>query len=105
MEAAEVPAEGTLQVVVSDRQVTRLGESVFRTGRVSQAAIEFTCNVLVSMAQKYKAVNAVAVRAVGTSALRDSGPPAPERGGDRAQVGQHDAQRTDREGRLHQPRL
>ncbi len=72
MEAAEVPADGPLNVVVSDRQVTRIGESVFRTGRISPAAIEFTCNVLASMAQKYKAANAVAVRAVGTSALRDA---------------------------------
>src|SRR5437588_4535898 len=73
MEAAEVAATGTLKVVASDRQVTRLGESVFRTGRISPAAIEFACDVLVSMAQKYKAANAVAVRAVGTSALRDAG--------------------------------
>jgi exopolyphosphatase/guanosine-5'-triphosphate,3'-diphosphate pyrophosphatase len=73
MEAAEVAATGALKVVASDRQVTRLGESVFRTGRISPAAIEFACNVLASMAQKYKAVNVVAVRAVGTSALRDAG--------------------------------
>lgn len=73
MEVAEVPAEGSIRIVASDRQVTRLGESVFRNGRISPAAIEFSCNVLASMAQKYKAANAVAVRAVGTSALRDAG--------------------------------
>jgi exopolyphosphatase/guanosine-5'-triphosphate,3'-diphosphate pyrophosphatase len=73
MQAAEVAPDGTLKVVASDRQVTRLGESVFRTGRISPAAIEFACDVLASMAQKYKAANAVAVRAVGTSALRDAG--------------------------------
>lgn len=72
MEAAQVDSDGALQVVASDRQVTRLGESVFRTGRLSQAAIEFACNVLASMAQKYRAVDAIAVRAVGTSALRDA---------------------------------
>jgi exopolyphosphatase/guanosine-5'-triphosphate,3'-diphosphate pyrophosphatase len=73
MQAAEVTPAGEIRVIVSDRQVTRLGESVFRTGRLSQAAIEFTCNVLASMAQKYRAANVVAVRAVGTSALRDAG--------------------------------
>jgi len=73
MEAAEVTAAGTLKVLISDRQVTRLGESVFRTGRISPAAMEFACDVLTSMAQKYKAVNVAAVRAVGTSALRDAG--------------------------------
>ncbi len=72
MEAAEVTPEGSLIEVASDRQVTRLGESVFRTGRVSPAAIDFACDVLASMAQKYRTVNAIAVRAVGTSALRDA---------------------------------
>jgi exopolyphosphatase/guanosine-5'-triphosphate,3'-diphosphate pyrophosphatase len=72
MEAAEVTPEGSLIEVASDRQVTRLGESVFRTGRISPAAIDFACDVLASMAQKYRTVNAIAVRAVGTSALRDA---------------------------------
>ena len=73
MQAAEVTPAGEIGVILSDRQVTRLGESVFRTGRLSAAAIEFACNVLASMAQKYRAANVVAVRAVGTSALRDAG--------------------------------
>lgn len=73
MQAAEVDGSGAPQIIASDRQVTRLGESVFRTGRISPAAMEFSCAVLASMAHKYRAVNAVAVRAVGTSALRDAG--------------------------------
>jgi exopolyphosphatase/guanosine-5'-triphosphate,3'-diphosphate pyrophosphatase len=73
MQAAEVTPAGEIRVILSDRQVTRLGESVFRTGRLSPSAIEFACNVLASMAQKYRAAQAVAVRAVGTSALRDAG--------------------------------
>ena len=73
MQAAEVTPSGETNIILSERQVTRLGESVFRSGRLSQAAIEFACNVLASMAQKYRAANVVAVRAVGTSALRDAG--------------------------------
>ncbi len=72
MAAAEVSADGALQIVASDRQVTRLGESVFRTGRLSPAAMEFACAALAGMAEKVRAVNAIAVRAVGTSALRDA---------------------------------
>jgi exopolyphosphatase/guanosine-5'-triphosphate,3'-diphosphate pyrophosphatase len=72
MEAAEIGPDGAFQVVASDRQVTRLGESVFRNGRISQAAMEFATEVLAAMAQKYRAANVAAVRAVGTSALRDA---------------------------------
>ncbi len=72
MEAAEAAPDGPVEILASERQVTRLGESVFRTGRLSPASIDFACNVLASMAEKYRAVNAVAVRAVGTSALRDA---------------------------------
>ena len=72
MEAAEVAPDGTFQIVASDRQVTRLGESVFRNGRISPAAMDFAIGVLAGMAQKYRAANVNAVRAVGTSALRDA---------------------------------
>lgn len=73
MEAAEVGVDGSFKVVASDRQVTRLGESVFSSGRISQASGEFAIDVLASMSQKIRAANAMAVRAVGTSALRDAG--------------------------------
>ena len=72
MLAAEVVAGAPFQNLASARQVTRLGESVFRTGRVSQGAIDLCCNVLAQMAAEYRAVGVVGIRAVGTSALRDA---------------------------------
>ncbi len=73
MLAAEVSQSGEFRVLAEDRQVTRLGESVFRSGRLSPAAIETACNVLAGMAQEYRKHDVVGVRAVGTSALRDAG--------------------------------
>ena len=73
MLAAEVVEGVPIKTLASSRQVTRLGESVFRTGRVSQSAMDLCCNVLAQMAAEYRAVGVVGVRAVGTSALRDAG--------------------------------
>jgi exopolyphosphatase / guanosine-5'-triphosphate,3'-diphosphate pyrophosphatase len=73
MLAAEVVGGSPLKTLTSSRQVTRLGESVFRTGRISQSAMDLCANVLAQMAAEYRAVGVVGVRAVGTSALRDAG--------------------------------
>lgn len=72
MEAAEVIPGQPARVLASDREVTRLGESVFRTGSVSEEAIRSTCVVLVRMAELYRKLDVVGVRAVATSAIRDS---------------------------------
>src|SRR5690348_13980793 len=72
MEAAEV-ATGGFRIAASERRVTRLGESVFRNGRISSAAMDDTIQTLASMARIYRELNPDAVRAVGTSALRDAG--------------------------------
>ena len=72
MEAAEVVDETPPRILASEREVTRLGESVFRTGRISQDAIELACAVLARMAAQYKALEAVGVRAVATSGVRDA---------------------------------
>ncbi len=56
----------------SDREVTRIGESVFATGRASQQAIEETCRVLERFAKALARWQPAAVRAVATSALRDA---------------------------------
>ncbi len=61
-----------LSVVHQDREVTRLGESVFRSGTLDPAAIALTVKVL---SRFYKAVQthgAQSVRVVATSPLRDS---------------------------------
>jgi exopolyphosphatase / guanosine-5'-triphosphate,3'-diphosphate pyrophosphatase len=72
MEAAEVLPGQAPRVLGSDREVTRLGESVFRTGSVSEEALKTTCTVLSRMAALYRKLDAVGVRAVATSAIRDA---------------------------------
>ena len=72
MEAAEVVSGSPTRVLASEREVTRLGESVFRAGAVSEEAIKATCAVLARMAELYRRLEVVGVRAVATSAIRDT---------------------------------
>ena len=72
MLAADV-SHGQTTVLAQDRQVTRLGESVFRTGRISDDAMNLLINALSRMAQIYSRLDIVGVRAVATSAVRDAG--------------------------------
>src|SRR5450631_182212 len=72
MEVAEVTPGQPSRILASERQVTRLGASVFRTGRISQEAMDSICGVLGMMAQQYKRLDVIAVRAVATAPLRDA---------------------------------
>src|SRR3954470_11690985 len=72
MEAAEIIPGQPTKILASDREVTRLGESVFRTGSVSEEALKGTCSVLARMATLYRKLEVVGVRAVATSAIRDT---------------------------------
>src|SRR6202047_4939023 len=72
MEAAEVTAGKPSRILASERQVTRLGASVFRTGRISQESMDLICGVLGGMAQQYKRLEVNSVRAVATAAVRDA---------------------------------
>ena len=72
MMAAEVGGRET-RVLAQERQVTRLGESVFRDGRVSEEALVFLCATLSRFAAAYQKFEVQGVRAVATSAVRDSG--------------------------------
>ena len=76
MEAAEVTPgaapDGPPRILASERQVTRLGESVFRTGRISPESIALVCGVLSNMAAIYKRLDVSTVRAVATAAVRDA---------------------------------
>jgi exopolyphosphatase/guanosine-5'-triphosphate,3'-diphosphate pyrophosphatase len=72
MQAAEVTSGGPLQVLASDREVTRLGASVFSAGRISEEAIELVCQVLKRFAATYTKLDIMGVRAVATSAVRDA---------------------------------
>jgi exopolyphosphatase/guanosine-5'-triphosphate,3'-diphosphate pyrophosphatase len=72
MEAAEVNGGEAPRILASEREVTRLGASVFRTGRVSHDAMEFLSGVLARMAAVYRRLDVVGVRAVATAAIRDA---------------------------------
>ncbi|HYY70208.1 MAG TPA: Ppx/GppA family phosphatase, partial [Terriglobales bacterium] len=61
-----------LNVVHEDREVTRLGESVFRTGALDPHAMEHTIKVLRRFQRATQAQGVDYVRVVATSALRDS---------------------------------
>lgn len=72
MMAAEVSG-GKTQILAQDREVTRLGESVFRDGVISKSALDFLCATLARMSATYNRLGVAAVRAVATSAVRDAG--------------------------------
>jgi exopolyphosphatase / guanosine-5'-triphosphate,3'-diphosphate pyrophosphatase len=72
MLAAELNAEGQFRELVSERRVVRLGETVFREGRMSTQAMDLACEALTAMAEEYRKLDLLAVRAVGTSAVRDA---------------------------------
>jgi len=72
MQAAEVVPGSPGRILASERQVTRLGESVFRTGVISPEAMDLACGVLSRMAGIYQGLDVVGVRAVATSAVRDA---------------------------------
>ena len=61
-----------LRLVHEDREVTRLGESVFRTGALDPHAMEHTIKVLRRFHRSSQGHDADFVRVVATSALRDS---------------------------------
>ena len=61
-----------LREIVEDREVTRLGESVFRTSFLSPEAMESTIKVLRRFHRTVQREGADVVRAVATSALRDA---------------------------------
>jgi len=72
MAAAEILPGSPMRLLASERVVTRLGEGVFRNGVLGQDSLELTCAVLARMAQQYQKLDVVGVRAVATSAVRDS---------------------------------
>src|SRR5512143_2970478 len=61
-----------LKTVHEDREVTRLGESVFKTGMLAPDAMARTVKVLRRFHKSIQEHGATAVRVVATSALRDA---------------------------------
>jgi exopolyphosphatase/guanosine-5'-triphosphate,3'-diphosphate pyrophosphatase len=72
MLAAEASPTGHFVELASARQVVRLGESVFREGRLDAAAMDVACETLADMAAEYRKLDVLALRAVGTAAVRDA---------------------------------
>ncbi len=72
MLAVEVVPGSAPRVLASEREVTRLGASVFHGGRISASAMTATLRVLARMAGIYRELNVAGVRAVATSAVRDA---------------------------------
>src|SRR5678815_1447697 len=72
MLAAEVSSSQSITVLAADRQVVRLGKTVFREGRLAASEIELACQVLGRMVEQYRKLDMAGVRAVGTAALRDA---------------------------------
>jgi exopolyphosphatase/guanosine-5'-triphosphate,3'-diphosphate pyrophosphatase len=72
MMAAEVRPGTQRQILAQERQVTRLGEGVFRSGRITDSVLSALCETLRRMALMYKGLNVTTVRAVATSAVRDA---------------------------------
>jgi exopolyphosphatase/guanosine-5'-triphosphate,3'-diphosphate pyrophosphatase len=69
---AEANPSAPFEELATDRQVVRLGAGVFSNGRVLPQSIVLGLQVLRRMADKIALADVVAVRAVGTSALRDA---------------------------------
>lgn len=72
MLAAETNPGRTTKILAAERQVTRLGAGVFLNGRIPPEAINLVCEHLSRMAQVYRNLGVVGVRAVATSAVRDA---------------------------------
>jgi len=73
MLAAETSTGAPAKILADERQITRLGSGVFRDGEISRDAMDFVCESLSQMAQTYRKLDVIGVRAVATSAVRDAG--------------------------------
>jgi exopolyphosphatase/guanosine-5'-triphosphate,3'-diphosphate pyrophosphatase len=72
LQIAEVAPGGRALVLAEDRAAVRLGEQVFRTGRLSGPAIARTAVALERFAKLAERAGAERVRAVATSAVREA---------------------------------
>ena len=72
LEVAEVIGKNTPRILASERQVTRLGASVFREGRISGESIDNLCALLQTMQATWKSHDVQSIRAVATAAVRDA---------------------------------
>jgi len=73
MLAAEVEDGRPPRILAEDRQVTRLGEGVFRNGQISGESLDFLSTHLQRMVNAYRSHDVLAARIVATAAVRDAG--------------------------------
>ncbi len=72
LQVAQAARDGTLTVLAEDKAAVRLGEQVFRTGRLSAEAIARASAALARFAELARRAGAEKVRAVATSAVREA---------------------------------
>jgi exopolyphosphatase / guanosine-5'-triphosphate,3'-diphosphate pyrophosphatase len=72
LQVAQAWPDGSVNVLFEDRGAVRLGEQVFRTGRLSADSIERTTVALTRFARLAERAGAEKVRAVATSAVREA---------------------------------
>ena len=72
LQIASVDSKGRTTVLAEDRAAVRLGEQVFRTGRLSAAAIARTALAMERFAKLAQRAGAEQTRAVATSAVREA---------------------------------
>src|SRR5437868_7737104 len=69
---AEIESGGPVRTLASEREVTRLGTSVFSEGSISKEAMDNVCRVLRRFRLSIEQHHAMGARAVATSAVRDA---------------------------------
>ena len=69
---AEATPRGGLNLIATDRQVTRLGAGVFSNGVIGKQAMADVVKTLTRFREIYQPLQVSAVRAVATSAVRDA---------------------------------
>ena len=69
---AEVNPGEPWKMLGTDREVTRLGTSVFTEGAISKPAMDLLIRTLSRFAATYHRLGATSVRVVATSAVRDA---------------------------------
>ena len=72
LQIAQVARDGRMHVLAEDRAAVRLGEQVFRTGRLSSQSIARTAVALDRFAKLAQRAGAADIRAVATSAVREA---------------------------------
>ncbi len=68
----EVTLKDGIKILAAERQVTRLGSSVFAGGKISKEAMTQVAGALQHFASIYAPMHVAAVRVVATSAVRDA---------------------------------